>query len=118
MIEILATIIVGVFYLLLFLEFFEGVSPFLNLALLGLLLILMSIDIKKKELQKYYLISLFLTAVIFILSNVKPIQILLGFFSKASISLFITAFILIYTIAHISRLADEGITNLVEKRQK
>lgn len=118
MIEIFVFIILIIFILVILSSFIAEVSLFINLVLLGLMLILISTDLKKIELQKYYLISLFLTAIIFILSNVKPIQIFLGFFTKASLSLFITAFILIYAISHILRLADKGITNLVEKYQK
>ena len=118
MIEIYVAIIMLVFVLVVLSGFFTGASLFLNPVLLGLMLILTSIDIKKKYLQKYYLISLFLTAIFFILSNSNPIKSLLALASKASLSLFTMAFILIYVFAHLSGLAHIGIETMMEKYRK
>ena len=78
----------------------------------------MSSDLKKKELHKYYLASLFLTAIIFILSNTKAIKALIDLFSKASLSLFTIAFIFVYIFAYISKLIYEAIETLIEKYRK
>ena len=118
MIELFLYAILPIVAIIIISSFFTGESLFFNLVLLGLLLILLSNDLKKEELHKYYLISLFLTAIMFILSNTKPIAALLNLFSKASLTLFVAAFVFIYILAHISKLADEQITLLVEKYRK
>tara|TARA_B100002003_G_scaffold251453_1_gene295113 strand:+ start:514 stop:816 length:303 start_codon:yes stop_codon:yes gene_type:complete len=95
---------------------FTGASFFFNLVLLALIMVLISVDMKKKDLQKYYAISFLLTAVIFIFSNAPLINSFLGFFSKASLSLYTTAFILVYVLAHVSGLVSIGIETLKEKK--
>ena len=116
--EIFVYLILVILFIIVATGIFTEESLFLNLSLLGLLLILLSNDLKKEELHKYYLISLFLTAIMFILSNAKPIAALLNLFSKAYLSLIMTAFVFVYILAHISKLADEQITSLVEKYRK
>ena len=118
MIELFLYAILPIVAIIIISSFFTGESLFFNLVLLGLLLILLSNDLKKEELHKYYLISLFLTAIMFILSDARPIAAILNLFSKASLSLFLAAFVFIYIFAHVSRLADEKITVLAKKYRK
>ncbi|MBS3101995.1 hypothetical protein J4458_00945 [Candidatus Woesearchaeota archaeon] len=118
MIEIYVFVIMLVSALLLLSSFFKGVSLFINLVLIALILILLSTDLKKKELHKYYLISLFATAIFFILSSTKPIKALLDLTTYTSLSLFTVAFILVYVLAHISGLVHMGIETLAEKYKK
>ena len=113
MIAMLSFIIIIAFYLFLFLSLYAEGSLFFNLVLLGIFLILCSIDLKKKGLQKYYIISLSSTAIIFILSDTAPIKAVLGLFSK--VSLFVVAFIFVYLTAHMSKLADNFVGNLIER---
>ena len=118
MIEIYVLVILIIFVLVILSGVFAGASLFFNLVLLALILILMSIDMKKKDLQKFYGISFLLTAVIFIFSNTPLIKSFLGLFSKVSLSLYTTAFILVYALAHVSGLVSAGLETLAEKRKK
>src|SRR3989338_8069290 len=118
MIEIYVFVIMLVSALLLLSSFFKGVSLFINLVLIALILILLSTDLKKKELHKYYLISLFATAIFFIFSSTKPIKALLDLTTYTSLSLFTVSFFFFFVLPPFWGLFHRGIEPLAESNWK
>ena len=68
MIEIIIGIIVILFYFYLIMTFFSLTSLFLNFILITALYFLIRKNLKDKDNHKYYIVSLFLTALFFIFS--------------------------------------------------
>ena len=101
MVFIIVKLITILFALYLLFTFFSYASLFLNLVILIALYFLISKDLKDKENHKYYLASLLLTAIFFILSTTPFINNILILAEKMLLSLPIVAVILVYLFANL-----------------
>lgn len=118
MIELYVIIISLIFLVYLITNFFSGLSLLLNIALIFTILLFVSKDLKKVEFHKYYIISLFLASLFFILSSTIMIKSILKMTNNASISLFTLSIILIYINAHVVKLShstfEHGIKRVMQ----
>jgi hypothetical protein len=110
---LLAIIILAVYLIL---PFTSYVSFGINIVLLISLIILINRDLKKKEMQRYYLISLLLTAIVFIFSDYGIFYTLFRILEKKLfLSLITIAFLLIYAFANIGILLTNSTKELIKK---
>ena len=111
---VLLAIIILVAYTIL--TFTVYVSLGVNIALLIALVILISRDLKRKEMTRHYLIALLLTAIFFIFSDYGVFYTLLRIMEKnLFLSVVTAAFLLIYAFANISILLTCSIKGMVKK---
>ena len=121
MLDIAILIILIVFITALIFTFFSYTSFLLNLIILIALYFLITKELKDKDNHKYYLISLLLTAIFFILSNAGLAKNILDFTEKVLLSLVMVSVILLYIFAHIIALIYEYFGYLkgsIRNRQK
>ena len=115
MIEWFVLIILIIFVAYLLFTFTTYVSFFINIALLVALVILINKDVKKKEMHRYYLISLVLTAIVFIFSDYGVFYTLLRILEKnLFLSVITITFLLVYAFANMGIL----LVNSLEKLKK
>ncbi len=113
---VLITLILFVVYLIL--TFLSYASLVLNLIILIASYFLISKDLKDKDNHKYYLLSLFLTALFFIFSNTGLINNLLIFTQKILLSPATVAVIVLYIFAYLTGFVYESYHNLKEKYKR
>jgi len=115
MIEWFVLLVMIIFVVYLLFTFTTYVSFLINVVLLVTLVILINKDVKKKEMHKYYLISLVLTAFVFIFSDYGIFYTLLRILEKnLFLSVITITFLLIYAFANIGIL----FVNSLEKLKK
>lgn len=111
---VLLIIIILVAYLIL--TFTTYVFLGINFVLLVALIILINKDLKKKEMQRYYLIALLLTAIVFIFSDYGIFYTLFRILEKnLFLSVITIAFLLIYAFANIGILLTNSTKELIKK---
>jgi len=116
MIEWFVLIILIVFVAYLLFTFTTYVSFLVNVVLLVALVILINKDVKKKEMHRYYLISLMLTAFIFIFSDYGIFYTLLRILEKnLFLSVITITFLLLYAFANIGILLANSVEKIVKK---
>ena len=118
MIEIIVGIIAILFYIYLAFTFLSYTSLLLNIAIITALYFLVARNLKDTDNHKYYIISLFLTALFFIFSNSGFIQYILHLTETLLLSLAVIAAFLIYIFANAIALSYEGFQHLKEKYKK
>lgn len=118
MIEIIALIILLVFVAILIFTFLSYASFLLNLILLIALFFLIKKDLKDKDNHKYYIASLLLTAIFFILSTTGFVRNFLVLTSKMLLSTAIVSVIVLYIFAHLIALIYESLHYLKEKKNE
>jgi len=107
MIGIVVGLIIIIFAIIIFINFFSYTSTFLNIIILITLYFLISKDLKDKDNHKYYLFSLLLTAIFFIFSNTQLGIYILYQSGKLLISMATVPVILFYLFSHIIALVYE-----------
>ncbi len=115
MIEIIALIALIIFALYLVITFVSYIPFFLNLIIIIAFYFLISKDLKNKDNHKYYLFSLLLTAIFFILSYSGFTKNFLIFTEKIQLSPVIVAVIITYVFAHLISFIFELYRYLKEK---
>jgi len=116
MIEWFVLLIIIILAAYLILTFTTYVSLVINFVLLVALIILINKDIKKKEMQKYYLIALLLTAIVFVFSDYGIFYTLFRILEKnLSLSVITIAFLLIYAFANIGILLVNSTKELIKR---
>jgi len=118
MIEILVLIALILFAAYLIFTLFGQISLFLNLIILIALFFLIRKDLKDNDGHKYYLISLFLTAMLFIFSSTGLIKNFLVLTEKLLLSTAIVSVIAVYVFANLTALIYEAFIHLKEKSKK
>ena len=118
MIEIIVGIIAVLFYIYLAFTFFSYTSLLLNIIIIAALYFLVTRDLKDEDNHKYYIYSLFLTALFFIFSTSGFGVYVLGLAEKLLFSLATIAGLLIYLFANGIALSYEGFQHLKEKYRK
>ncbi len=118
MIEFIAFHALILFVIYLAITFFSYVSFFLNLIILIALYFLISKDLKDKHNHKYYLISLLLTAIFFILSSSGFVKSFFILTEKLLLSPAIVAVIAVYVFAHLVSLVHGSYFYLKEKTKR
>ncbi|MBI2208047.1 hypothetical protein HYU50_00975 [Candidatus Woesearchaeota archaeon] len=118
MIEIIVGIITILFYIYLVFDFFSYTSLFLNIIIITALYFLVTRDLKDTDNHKYYIASLFLTALFFIFSNTGFMQYVLQLENTLLLSLGTVAAFFIYILANAIALFYEGFQHLKEKYKK
>ena len=115
MIDLIVLLILIVFVVVLIFTFFSFISLLLNLAVLIALYFLIRKDLKSKDNHKYYLFSLLLTAIFFILSNTEFVKNILILTQKLLLSAAIIPLIGVYIFAHLIAFVYESYIYLKEK---
>lgn len=116
MIEWFVLVILIVFVAYLLFTFTTYVSFLVNVILLIALVILINKDVKRKEMHRYYLISLVLTAFAFILSDYGIFYTLLRILEKnLFLSVITISFLLIYAFANLGILLTNSFKEIVKK---
>ena len=116
MIEFFVLIAIIILIVYTILTFATYVSLGINIILLMALAILVNKDLKRKEMQRYYLIALLLTAIVFIFSDYGIFHTLFRIMSKnLFLSVVTQAFLLIYAFANIGILLTNSAKELVKK---
>ena len=118
MIEIIVGIIAVLFYIYLAFTFFSYTSLLLNIIIIAALYFLVTRDLKDEDNHKYYIYSLFLTALFFIFSTSGFGTYVLGLTEKLLFSLATVAGLLIYLFANAIALSYEGFQHLKENYKK
>jgi len=118
MITIFVFIILIVFAAFLIFTFISYTSLILNLIILIALYFLISKNLKDKENHKYYLVSLFLTAIFFIFSSTGLIKDFFILTEKLLLSTAIVVVIAVYVFANLIAFIYEYLSHLKEKHNK
>ena len=118
MIEILVLIISLIFAAYLIFTFTGYASLFLNLIILIALFFLIKKDLKDKDGHKYYLVSLFLTAMLFIFSGTGLIRTFLLLTEKLFLSTATVSALAAYMFANLTALIYESFIHLKKKYKK
>ena len=118
MIEIIVAIITVLFYIYLVFTFLSYTSLLLNIIIITALYFLVARDLKDEDNHKYYIYSLFFTALFFIFSSSGFIQYILHLTETLLLSLAAVAGLLVYLFANAAALAYEGFQHLKEKYKK
>jgi len=105
MIEFIVGLIIVLFVIFLILTFFG--SLFINLVLLIIFYFLITRDLKDKDNHKYYIASIFLTAIVFILSSTELINSIFTLTNKIFISTVSVAVLLVYFLANLTGIFYE-----------
>ena len=117
MISIIVGIIIILLYIYLFFTFFSFASLILNIIIITPLYFLITKDLKDDDNHKYYIWSLFLTALIFIFSATGLISSFLALTEKLLISIVSVAALLVYGFAHLIGFLYEYSKHVKEKRK-
>ena len=115
MIDLIVLLILIVFVAVLIFTFFSYTSLLLSLVVLIALYFLIRKDLKDKDNHKYYLFSLLLTAIFFILSNTEFVKNILILTQKLLLSAAIIPVIGVYVFAHVIALVHESYHYLKRK---
>lgn len=118
MIALVVLIILILFAVYLIFTFLTYTSLILNLIILIALYFLITRDLKDKDNHKYYLVALFLTALLFILSNTGTIGNFLILADKLYVSTVIVSVIAVYVFANIIAFIYESYQYLKKKYLK
>jgi len=118
MIDIFVLVILILFGVFLIFTFISYTSLILNLIILIALYFLISKNLKDKDNHKYYLASLFLTAIVLIFSNTGLIKNLLILTEKLLLSTAIVSVILVYILANLIAFIYEYLHHLKERYKK
>jgi len=118
MIEFIVFVIVILFAVLILFTFFSYTSLILNLIILIALYFLIRKDLKDKDNHKYYLFSLLLTAIFFILSSTGFVKSFLILTERMLLSTIIVAVIALYVFAHLFAFVYEYYHHWKEKALK
>jgi len=118
MIEYIVLIILILFIVYLIFTFISYTSIILNLIILIAFYFLIRKDLKDKENHKYYLFSLFLTAIILIFSSSGLIKYFLILTDKLLLSTAIVSLILVYLFANLISFVYEYLSHLKEMHKK
>ena len=100
---------------LLIFTFFSYTSLFLNLVIILALYFLITKDLKDRDNHKYYLVSLFLTAIFFISSTTNLVNSLLVTAERMLLSIVTVSIIGIYAFAHLMAFIHQSYNYLKEK---
>jgi hypothetical protein len=91
----------------------------INLVLLIALALLVNRDLKRKEMHRYYMISLLLTAVVFIFSDYGVFYALIEFMSNRLVLSVVTqAVLMVYAFAHLGIAVKTAAEELRKKLRK
>ena len=115
MIEIIVAIITVLFYIYLAFTFFSYTSLLLNIIIIAALYFLVMKDLKDKDNHKYYIASLFLTALFFIFSTTGFTTAIVKWFNTLLISEATLAAFLAYAFANIIGFVYEYAGHLKSK---
>ena len=118
MIDIFVLVILILFAVFVIFTFISYTSLILNLIILIALYFLISRDLKDKDNHKYYLVSLFLTAIVLIFSNTGLIKNLLILTENLLLSTAIVSVIMVYIFANIIAFIYEYLHHLKVKHKK
>lgn len=118
MIELIALTALILFAVYLIFTLFGQISLFLNLIILIALFFLVRKDLKDQDSHKYYIISLFLTAMLFIFSGTGLIKNFLVLTEKLLLSTAIVSAIAAYMLANLAALIHEAFIYLKKKYKK
>ncbi|MBU90290.1 hypothetical protein CMO94_02010 [Candidatus Woesearchaeota archaeon] len=118
MIELFTLLISILFAIFLIFTLFAKISLLINLVILIALYFLIKKDLKDKDNHKYYLISLFLTAIFFILSTFGFVKDFLMLTEKMLLSVVIVSVIVLYIFAHVIAFVYEYYIHLKEKYKR
>jgi len=118
MIEIFVLIILIIFAVFLIFTFISYISLILNLIILIALYFLISNNLKDKDNHKYYLASLFLTAIFFIFSGTGLVKDFFFLTEKLLLSTAIVSVIAVYVFANLIAFIYEYVSHLKEKHKK
>jgi|TARA_Y100000310_G_scaffold91835_1_gene89306 hypothetical protein len=118
MIEFIVPIVLILFVVFLIITFLSYTSLFLNLIILIALYFLISKDLKDRANHKYYLISLFLTAIFFIFSGTGFVKNFLFLTEKMLLSIAIVSVIILYILVHLISFVYEAHHHLKEKYKR
>jgi hypothetical protein len=118
MIELIALVMLILFVVYLLFTFLSYASLFLNIVILIALVFLILKDLKDKGHHKYYVTSLFITALMFIFSGTGFISNLLILTEKLLLSSAIVAVIAVYFFANIISYTYEFYDHLKKKLKK
>ena len=111
---VLLAIIILIAYTII--TFTTYISFGINIILLIALALLINRDLKRKEMLRYYLIALLLTAIVFILSDYGIFYTLFRIMERnLFLSVVTEAFLLIYAFANISILLANSTKELIKK---
>tara|TARA_Y100000310_G_scaffold322476_1_gene381561 strand:- start:169 stop:525 length:357 start_codon:yes stop_codon:yes gene_type:complete len=105
------------FYIYLIFTFTNSISLILNIIIIAALYFLITKDIKDEDHHKYYLTSLFLTALFFIFSTTTLISSFLALTEKLLISIVSVAGLFVYLFAQLTGFVYEYSKHLKEKRK-
>lgn len=117
MIDRIVFLIMVLFYIYLIFNFLGYVSLILNIIIITALYFLITKDLKDEDNHKYYLASLFLTALFFIFSTTGLISSFLALTEKLLISMVSVAGLLIYLFAQLAGFVYEYSKHLKEKHR-
>ena len=115
MIEFIALVVLILFVVFLMITFLSYTSLFLNLIILIALYFLISKDLKDRANHRYYLASLLLTAIFFILSSTGITANFLILTQKMLLSPAIVAVMIVYAFAYLTAFVYEYYHHLKEK---
>ena len=116
MIELLVLVIIIIFIAYTLLTFTTYISFGINVILLIALAILINRDLKRKEMVRYYLIALLLTAIVFIFSDYGIFYTLFRILEKnLFLSVVTIASLLIYVFANIGILLTNSTKELIKR---
>ena len=115
MIELFVFVMLILFGVFAIFTFISYTSLILNLIVLIALYFLITKDLKDKDNHKYYLISLLLTAIFFVLSNAEFVKNILILTQKLLLSAVIVSVIVLYLFAHLFAFVYESYNYLKEK---
>ena len=118
MLDVTILIILIVFITALIFTFFSYTSFLLNLIILIILYFLITKDLKDKDNHQYYLASLLLTAIFFILSNTGFVKNFLILTEKMLLSTIIVLVIVLYIFAHLIAFVYEYYRYLKQKYRR
>lgn len=119
MIEILTFIILIIIFALAVNYIFGSVAIFLiNITLIALLVSRINSDIKKRKVGSYYMIAIFITALLFIFRNYSIIPVLFEFMEEALILNICQALILIFIIAYLINYLHSTYISIMNRYRK
>jgi len=117
MLNIISGIVLALFYAYVILTFTSAVSLILNIFIITTLYFLITRDVKDPDNHKYYIISLFLTALFFIFSYTALIKSILSLSERLLISLAAVAGLLVYIFSQLMSLVIELYRHIKRKNE-
>ena len=118
MISIIIKIILVLFAIFSLFTFFDYTSLFLNLAALIALFFLIRKDLRDRDNHKYYIASLFLTALFFIFSRAELLNNFLVLTEKIFLSIITAVVVIVYLFAHLIGFVHESYYYLKKKYKR